>query len=353
MSRKRPNQKSKKLFPSSLKGTTTRCITLPASPKRAEQPNSISHVADPPILEFTPMAWAKMLFLRKASLPNEVGAFGIASDENNPFLIQDIMIVEQDVSVASVQFTEDGLRAFYHSMDDRGLSPFQFNRVWLHTHPGMLPTPSCTDEGTFEDIFGPCSWAVMFILADNGQYYCRLRVTAGDVSLSGEIKSSVVFSHDFPSSDIPAWQKEFDDKVLSSPTFGQNQYTAWLNGRKIPNDSWWDGSTPVGHANRGELGGDPSSLPQHYKEAGLSKDQVWDEARMEFHDAFDEYANSESYREDTLPVDLDDIDDPRLQDTQEYNDCSDIILASDCPSYPSCQVPIRVVGDNGDGKEKE
>ena len=63
---------------------------------------------------------------------------------------------------------------FFDEQVDQGWQPAQFPRIWIHTHPGDSAQPSPTDEETFARAFGQTDWAVMFILAQGGQTYCRL-----------------------------------------------------------------------------------------------------------------------------------------------------------------------------------
>ncbi len=86
--------------------------------------------------------------------------------------------------------------------------PEQFARTWLHTHPGDCPTPSMTDEETFNRVFGRCDWAVMFVLARGGQTYARLRFNVGP---GGEvvIPVQIVYSRPFAASNQEAWLAEY------------------------------------------------------------------------------------------------------------------------------------------------
>jgi hypothetical protein len=103
---------------------------------------------------------------------------------------------------------------FFEAQVDKGRKPEQFARIWLHTHPGDSPTPSGTDEHTFMDVFGRCDWAVMFVLAQGGKTYARLRFNVGpggDVLIPAEIE----FARQFPGSDHPAWAAEYDRNIQS------------------------------------------------------------------------------------------------------------------------------------------
>ena len=81
------------------------------------------------------------------------------------------------------------------------------------THPGSSTTPSLRDEETFARSFGSVDWAVMFIIAQEGQTYARLRFNIGPGG-SLEIPVAVDFGRDFPASNQVAWKAEYDQCVL-------------------------------------------------------------------------------------------------------------------------------------------
>jgi hypothetical protein len=157
-------------------------------------------------LRFTPTAWSKLLFLRDAG-DTEIGGFAIAAADDL-LLVEDIRLVRQECSWAHVEFDDEAVAEFFDSEVDAGRRPEQFARGWIHTHPGDSPAPSNTDELTFGRVFGRSDWAVMFILAQGGQTYARLRFNVGP---GGEqlIPVEVDYSRPFASSDFEAWQKEY------------------------------------------------------------------------------------------------------------------------------------------------
>jgi hypothetical protein len=161
---------------------------------------------EPPTLRFTPTAWAKLLFLRDLG-DSEVGGFGIAAADDL-LLVEDVKLVRQTVTVASVAFDDQAVAEFFDEQVDLGRKPEQFARIWLHTHPGNSPEPSGTDEGTFHRVFGRTDWALMFILAQGGQRFARLRFhvgPGGDV----ELPVGVEYGSPFAASDHAAWDKEY------------------------------------------------------------------------------------------------------------------------------------------------
>ena len=109
-------------------------------------------------------------------------------------------------------FDDDAVADFFDQQVDAGKKPEQFARVWLHTHPGDSPYPSSTDEETFARVFSGCQWAVMFILARNGETSSRLRFNigpGGEVSIPVEVD----FTMPFGPSDHEAWELEYKANI--------------------------------------------------------------------------------------------------------------------------------------------
>jgi proteasome lid subunit RPN8/RPN11 len=132
-----------------------------------------SYVTDCDKLLITPFAWSKLKFFRDLNPSNEIGGFMITPQ--HPTLVEDIAIVKQEVSAASVDFDDDGMQLYRDEMMDNDLAPAQFERIWWHTHPSMSPNPSMIDEETFEKIFRRPSWCMMFILSSNDKTYVRVK----------------------------------------------------------------------------------------------------------------------------------------------------------------------------------
>jgi hypothetical protein len=169
------------------------------------------HRARPqPGLRFTPAAWAKLLYLRDCG-PSEVGGFGITSP-TDLLLVEEIQLVRQRCSPVYVSFEDEAVADFFDQQVDRGLKPEQFARIWVHTHPASCPLPSNTDEETFQRVFGRSDWAVMFILAEEGQTYARLEFFLGPGG-HVQLPVSVDYSLPFPASDWSAWQEEYQANV--------------------------------------------------------------------------------------------------------------------------------------------
>ena len=132
---------------------------------------------DQPRLTFTPRAWLKWLFLAHAG-PTEVAAFGLSA-EDDLLRVEDLIVLKQMASAATVAFDDTAVAELFDGMADAGVPPRRFARIWLHTHPGASVTPSSVDEETFARVFGHCDWALMGILGKTGRVSARLRFGAG------------------------------------------------------------------------------------------------------------------------------------------------------------------------------
>lgn len=170
-----------------------------------------------PTLRFTPYAWSKLLFLRDLG-DTEVGGFGISS-EDDLFLIENIGLIEQSCTAMSVVFDDEAVADFFDEQIDAGRHPECFGRHWIHTHPGDSAEPSSTDEATFARVFDSTAWSVMFILAQGGETYARLKFGCGP---GAELLVPVALAWDapFPAADHEAWEQEYERCVrplTSSP----------------------------------------------------------------------------------------------------------------------------------------
>ncbi|REJ88274.1 MAG: hypothetical protein DWQ35_20045 [Planctomycetota bacterium] len=136
-----------------------------------------------------------------------MGAFGISAGDDLLYL-EDVQLVQQTCSWAHVAFDDQSVADFFDRQVDEGRRPEQFARIWLHTHPGDSPRPSLTDEETFDRVFGRSTWAIMCILACEGQSYARLRFNDGPRA-ELEIPVTVDYTRPFDSCDHEAWEHEY------------------------------------------------------------------------------------------------------------------------------------------------
>jgi hypothetical protein len=171
-----------------------------------------------PQLRFTPTAWAKLLFLRDLG-PTEVGAFGITRPDDL-LLVEEIQLVRQRCTETYVAFDDTAVADYIEHQSDLGRRLDQCARIWIHTHPGDSPHPSRVDEETFQRVFSPCDWAVMFILARGGQAFAELSWRHGGPA-SIRLGTKVDFRQPFASSDHVRWQDEYHRLVETHTEFDQ------------------------------------------------------------------------------------------------------------------------------------
>jgi proteasome lid subunit RPN8/RPN11 len=181
-------------------------------------------------LRFSPYAWAKLLFLRDAG-DSEIGGFGITPPDDL-LLVEDICLVQQFCTPASVQFDDEAVADFFDRQVDQGRQPRQFARIWVHTHPCDSARPSGTDEETFARCFGQADWAVMFILACGGETYARLRFNVGPGGAL-EIRDEVDFSQPFDAARQDQWQQEYHQLVAAESA-----------SQSVLDDETWDSRMP-------------------------------------------------------------------------------------------------------------
>ncbi|MEX2389233.1 MAG: Mov34/MPN/PAD-1 family protein [Phycisphaeraceae bacterium] len=170
------------------------------------------------MLRFTPTAWAKLHYLCHYG-DTEIGGFGLTAADD-PLLITEFLTLKQEVTSVSVDFDDEAVADLFEAQVDRGIPPERFARIWCHTHPGHSASPSGTDEQTFARVFGRCDWAVMFILAREGETYARLRFNVGP---GGQvlIPVEVDYTQPFEGADHDAWEAEYEAHVQPvAETFG-------------------------------------------------------------------------------------------------------------------------------------
>jgi len=217
-------------------------------------------------LRFLPSAWAKLLYFRGHGT-TEVGGFGVASPED-PLLVREFVTVKQVASAATVTFDDGAVADFFDAQVDAGNKPEGFARIWLHTHPGMSPTPSTVDEETFKRVFGRCEWSVMFVLGQGNKAYARLRFNVGP---GGEIDIPVEvdFSGEFPGSGHAAWEEEFKANV-EEETWASAPVATY--GGRTPVRHWKEGS---GYGSSGGLGTDDAwgaeDVVEGFQELGVEQ----------------------------------------------------------------------------------
>jgi len=162
-------------------------------------------------LRFTPYAWAKLLWMRDRG-DTEVAGYGVTATED-PLLVTDFVLIKQECTGASFDLDPEDGADYMDRMLDTGLPPWAYSNILIHTHPGNSPTPSGTDEKNFVAAFSHPNWAIMFIIAEGGAAYCRLKVNVGPGVIK-EIKVAVDWTVPFGGTDTQAWETEYKAKVV-------------------------------------------------------------------------------------------------------------------------------------------
>lgn len=183
-----------------------------------------------PKLKMTPECWRKLLYFRDAG-NTEVGAYGVV-DRENPLQVIELHFLAQKTSGASVELEDDAVVEFHRAQCNAGREPWEFSRVWVHTHPGNSATPSSYDESQFRRLFGDCSWAIMLIVAKGGEVYCRLQVQTGGIKVYQKIDVDIV------ASAPPAeWVEEFQANIqIQNFQPGNN----WNNNNNTYMGNWYN-----------------------------------------------------------------------------------------------------------------
>jgi len=217
----------------------------PASYQKTESRSS------PTKLRISAYAWAKILFMRDRG-DTEIAGYGVTTP-GDPLGVIDFITVKQEADGASFDMDPDAHATFFDEMCDKGLQPWQFQRILLHTHPGNGPSPSGTDERCFVRSFGNCDWAVMFILAKQGAKYCRIRFsTAQGIKTEMELPVELDFGLPFQASDHEAWEAEYKANIHKI-SYAQSHYCGYgaagtgypgASGRSFPPYGLYDNEVP-------------------------------------------------------------------------------------------------------------
>lgn len=161
-------------------------------------------------LKFTPYAWAKLLWMRDYG-PTEVAGYGV-TETADPLLVTDFVLVKQECTIVTFDLDSEDSAEYMETMMDKGLMPWQYANILIHTHPGNSPSPSSVDETNFKEAFSHPNWAIMFIIANGGECYGRLKINVGPGSIR-ELNVAVDWEQSFSATDKMAWKDEYEAKV--------------------------------------------------------------------------------------------------------------------------------------------
>jgi hypothetical protein len=193
-------------------------------------------------LRFSPPVWAKLQYLRDLG-DTEIGGFGVTHPDD-PLYVIDFYLTKQECTYASVDFDDEGISDFLLDMVEAGYEPKDFGRVWVHTHPSGVNSPSSTDEKTFENVFGKPEYAIMFILTKDETVYCRLRVNTLLGSIEQLIDTRVDFTtYKWGAPNFDSWKAEYE-KYVSKKTYSvQNYQGHWRGNSYVGGRNWHGGSS--------------------------------------------------------------------------------------------------------------
>ena len=187
-------------------------------------------------LRFTADAMQRLVVARDL-YAREVGCMGLC-DPEDPLLVTDLQFVKQFGSGGSVEFDDESLHRHVAEMARQGVSPEQYFRVWIHTHPGSSPHPSSRDEDTFRKVYGHAPWGVMAILSQTGATYCRFQ---GEVRLASgrtlgrttqEIPLAVDYMVSTNAVDVPSFIDTIKPNLCEEPAWGKGQGAVACGGFK-------------------------------------------------------------------------------------------------------------------------
>jgi len=166
-------------------------------------------------LRFTAYAYAKLLWMRDRG-DTEVAGYATTAT-NDPLLVTDFRLAKQKCTGASFELDPDDLVDDVECTLDAGLAPWQTHNILCHTHPGNSASPSGMDEENFKNAFTAPDWAIMFIIAEGGEIYCRLKFNIGPGGTKN-LKVSVDFGQEFKGSEHELWEREYQEKVSRAKT---------------------------------------------------------------------------------------------------------------------------------------
>ena len=165
-------------------------------------------------LLFSDKAWDKMIYMRNKS-SNEVGGWGVTK-KDDPFYVEDFKLVKQIVGPATVDFDDDGNTKFCTEMVEAGFDFSQFQKIWIHTHPGDCSLPSSVDIDTFKrmvDSLSPEDYAIMFIIAQNDTATAKMAYKSSSI---GVIISDLAVEYEVSDKNNKDYDQEYDSLVSTN-----------------------------------------------------------------------------------------------------------------------------------------
>lgn len=184
-------------------------------------------------LWLTPFAAARLFDLLREN--TEMSAL-LVTDKDDPQLVIDAKLPPQRCSPGSTDFIDEELPPFLDELRKEGLEYGQL-RIWFHTHPSGLASPSGKDNTTFAEIFGQSDWSMMVILTKDYKWYARVQTGGAIFPMQTEVEVRVGFHGvDFEGVNAAVrerWRKEAKDAVRPFPVI-----TSTHPGYLPPAGSW-------------------------------------------------------------------------------------------------------------------
>lgn len=212
----------------------------------------------PTDLTIDPRTLAKIIYMRDRG-SSEVSGFGI-SHPDDPFYVIDFKLVPQINTGTFTEFLDKALANYLEDMVVSGVKPARCLRIWIHTHPGMGPSPSSHDEATFKRVNEDSSWGVMCVVADTTEYARLLVHNEEGMDGSKELKVVVALDEVFEGvtdEDYKAWEDEYCENVAfgDAPSVVEEYQHCGHYGITWQEQAWRDDDLvgPSKHAINGEI----------------------------------------------------------------------------------------------------
>lgn len=187
---------------------------------------------DRPVLYFSSYALSKMNYIAK-SVQTEVNAFGI-TNYNEPNVVIDISIPEHEASHASVELDGAELSKYIvQQYKEFNREPRDCARVWIHTHPKGVKSPSSVDWKTFTDDFGEQDWSYMIIFPKESDPVGYLQMPKLDICIEVEI---IEYTENNFEEYYPEWDKELQENVKQR-TLVTSYVNTWNRSSKLTSES--------------------------------------------------------------------------------------------------------------------
>lgn len=172
-------------------------------------------------VKFSPKAWLKLQYFCHKAI-TEVAGYGISS-ETDLLYIEDFMTVLQQNTMATFEFDDESRAKFFADCINCGMSHERFNRIVIHTHPGVSAISSGVDDENFARMLDvhEMPWTIMLIVGQTGETSCRLGISTGpgaEIELPVEIDwksypSWLSQNQDALADWVKAWNTEFDENI--------------------------------------------------------------------------------------------------------------------------------------------